>query len=217
MASLLNLPRFKLESNQLHGYLQGVWRRNLEWRSFGGSYQHLQATNSVVVIDNVRKRDEERGDDRVSAEEGGEGPSYLDWSFTHKQNVHEDALIFGYRMKCIPDKNGTYMEWTHHNSRCHGNFRPVSSLMTLNFFMEDATIIVSYYILDSNRMSVSIVETSSSAPPTIQYGNMCRVRPENYKSHKFLTQYFQKKQQEENEARDRQGIVTANGNSTTIE
>ena len=90
-------------------------------------------------------------------------------------------------------------------------------VLVAKFFMEDATIIVSYYILDSNRMSVSIVETSSSAPPTIQYGNMCRVRPENYKSHKFLTQYFQKKQQEENEARDRQGIVTANGNSTTIE
>ena len=143
MASLLNLPRFKLESNQLHGYLQGVWRRNLEWRSFGGSYQHLQATNSVVVIDNVRKRDEERGD-RVSAEEG-EGP-LLDWSFTHKQNVHEDALIFGYH-EVHPGQNETYMEWTHHNSRCHGNFRPVSSLMTLNFFMEDATIIVSYYIL----------------------------------------------------------------------
>ena len=57
--------------------------------------------------------------------------------------------------------------------------------MTLNFFMEDATIIVSYYILDSNCMSVSIVETSSSAPPTIQYGNMCRVRPENYNSQIF--------------------------------
>ena len=83
--------------------------------------------------------------------------------------------------------------------------------------MEDATIIVSYYILDSNRMSVSIVETSSSDPPTIQYGNMCRVRPENYTTHKFLTQYFQKKQQEKNETEDRQGIVTANGKSSTIE
>ena len=216
MASLLNLPRYKLESTQLHGYLQGVWRRNLEWRSFGGSYQHLQATNSVVVIDSVKKRVGEQ-DGLKSAEEGGEGPSYLDWSFTHKQNMHEEALIFGYRMKCIPDKNGTYMEWTHHNSRCHGNFRPVSSLMTLNFFMEDATIIVSYYILDLNRMSVSIVETSSSAPPTIQYGNMCRVRPGNYTQHKFLAQYYQKKQREENEARDRQGTVTADGKASTIE
>ena len=51
--------------------------------------------------------------------------------------------------------------------------------MTLNFLMADATIIVSYFIQDYNNMSVSIVETSNSAPPTIQYGNMCRVRPEN--------------------------------------
>ena len=69
--------------------------------------------------------------------------------------------------------------------------------MTLNFLMDDATIIVSYFIQDYNNMSVSIVETSSSAPPTIQYGNMCRVRPENYKSHKFLTNYYERKKKQE--------------------
>ena len=71
--------------------------------------------------------------------------------------------------------------------------------MTLNFLMADATIIVSYFIQDYNNMSVSIVETSNSAPPTIQYGNMCRVRPENYNSHKFLTNYYERKRKEEEE------------------
>ena len=92
MASLINIPRFTLKSNDLHSYLQGVWKRNLEWRSFGGAYQHIQAKND----NNIKHNNDE-------------GPSYLDWSFTFKQSINEEKLVFGYRMKCIPDKQGTYM------------------------------------------------------------------------------------------------------------
>jgi hypothetical protein len=105
---MINIPRFTLKSNDLHSYLQGVWKRNLEWRSFGGAYQHIQATNAVVVIDNVRNNSSSSsGSNGINNND--EGPSYLDWSFTYKQSVNEEKLVFGYRMKCIPDKQGTYM------------------------------------------------------------------------------------------------------------
>ena len=107
MASLINIPRFTLKSNDLHSYLQGVWKRNLEWRSFGGAYQHIQATNVVVVIDNVKDRNK-KNDNNIK-HNNDEGPSYLDWSFTFKQSINAEKLVFGYRMKCIPDKQGTYM------------------------------------------------------------------------------------------------------------
>ena len=105
MASLINIPRFTLKSNDLHSYLQGVWKRNLEWRSFGGAYQHIQATNVVVVIDNVKDRNK-KNDNNIK-HNNDEGPSYLDWSFTFKQSINEEKLVFGYCMKCIPDKQGT--------------------------------------------------------------------------------------------------------------
>ena len=104
---MVNIPRFTLKSNDLHSYLQGVWKRNLEWRSFGGAYQHIQATNAVVVIDTVRNNNNSNSSNGINSND--EGPSYLDWSFTYKQSVNEEKLVFGYRMKCIPDKQGTYM------------------------------------------------------------------------------------------------------------
>jgi hypothetical protein len=31
--------------------LKGYWKRNLEWRHFGGSFKHLRSTNNVVLIE----------------------------------------------------------------------------------------------------------------------------------------------------------------------
>jgi len=32
-------------------YLQGAWKRTLECREFGKSYEHLKTINSVVVVE----------------------------------------------------------------------------------------------------------------------------------------------------------------------
>ena len=155
-------------------FLCGAWKRNLEWRHFGGAFQPIHATNTVVVINSA--------EDAETADES----KFLDWSFTLKQSVDEERLVFGYRMKLIPDQNGTYMEWMHQGCRCHGSYRPSSSLISLNFLMKGATISVSYFMQSPDNMAVCVVETSSSKMATIQYGNMVRIRHENYKNHPFL-------------------------------
>ena len=32
-------------------YLQGYWKRNLQWREFGGGFRHLQSSNTLVCIE----------------------------------------------------------------------------------------------------------------------------------------------------------------------
>ena len=172
-------PSFSVHPKSIHTYLCGAWKRNLEWRNFGGAYQHIQATNTIVVVEEVLDSDSES--------------KYLNWSFTLKQSVHTESLVFGYKMKLIPDQSGTYMEWKHQGYRCHGSFRPSSSLVSLTFLMEDATISVSYHIQGPNNMAVCAVETSSSGQSTIQYGNMVRIRQENYEEHPFLRALNQRK------------------------
>ena len=168
-------PSFSVHPKSIHPYLCGAWKRNLEWRNFRGAYQHIQATNTIVVVEEVFDSDSES--------------KYLNWSFTLKQSVHAESLVFGYKMKLIPDQNGTYMEWNHQGCRCHGSFLPSSSLIALNFLMSNATISVSYHILGPDNMAVCIVETSSTGQSTVQYGNMVRIRRENYKEHPFLNNF----------------------------
>lgn len=46
--------RYELPSGDFCGFLKGFWKRNLEWRHFGGSFKHLRATNNVVFIEEDR-------------------------------------------------------------------------------------------------------------------------------------------------------------------
>ena len=32
-------------------FLVGKWKRTLEWHGFGGDYEHIRSTNSVVGVD----------------------------------------------------------------------------------------------------------------------------------------------------------------------
>lgn len=31
-------------------YLVGTWKRNLEWRNFGGAFEHMRSSNTIVVV-----------------------------------------------------------------------------------------------------------------------------------------------------------------------
>lgn len=31
-------------------FLRGVWKRNLEWRHFGGTYDHVRTSNTIVAV-----------------------------------------------------------------------------------------------------------------------------------------------------------------------
>jgi hypothetical protein len=77
---------FQLPDNDISRYLVGLWKRNLEWRDFGGNFSHLRTTNTVVSIESHA----------VSSSESG--VKYLKWSFG--KSFHKSDLEFGFLMKC---------------------------------------------------------------------------------------------------------------------
>lgn len=46
-----NPVRYEIANGDFCGFLKGFWKRNLEWRHFGGSFKHLRSTNNVVFIE----------------------------------------------------------------------------------------------------------------------------------------------------------------------
>ncbi len=67
-------------------FLQGTWKRNLEWREFGGTFQHLKTSNTIVVIEEIHKMDQSL-----------ENCKYLKFSFG--KQLQKQELKFGYEMK----------------------------------------------------------------------------------------------------------------------
>ncbi|CAM9852335.1 unnamed protein product, partial [Hapterophycus canaliculatus] len=46
--------RYRLPNDDICGFLLGSWKRSLEWREFGPSFQHVRTSNSLVAIENCR-------------------------------------------------------------------------------------------------------------------------------------------------------------------
>jgi hypothetical protein len=69
-------------------YLVGVWKRNLEWREFGGSFQHLRTSNSVVLIE----------EDKNSLAEPQS--RFLSWSFG--KSIEPSDATLAYLMHVSP-------------------------------------------------------------------------------------------------------------------
>ncbi|GAB9477715.1 hypothetical protein Gpo141_00014848, partial [Globisporangium polare] len=158
--------RYELPSGDFCGFLKGFWKRNLEWRHFGGSFKHLRATNNVVFIE----------EDRDAAHQPN--TQFLKWSFgrTHKTQ----DLVSAYTIQFIPDEQGTFMEWSFEGVTCHGVFKPESSVAIFNFCLQESMVTITYRILDANTMAVCIVDVDSEHTPTIQCGNMYRIDPSKY-------------------------------------
>ena len=187
---------FSVPDGDVIAYLQGCWKRSLEWRHFGGGYQHLGTSNTIIAIE------EEVTADHVSMMTTApqvpvppqkQGPSsaapapsrrmsvdesrFLRWSFGGTMGPSRNDMTEGYVMKFIPDRSGTYMEWEHSGMRCHGHFDPGTSIITLNFNLKNSKVTATYHAMDANTMAVCLIEVGSSLVPTLQYGNMHRVRP----------------------------------------
>jgi len=155
--------KFTLTDNDFYSYLLGSWKRNLEWKEFGGLFQHIRTSNTVVLIEEVTKFDSDPGSRN------------LKWSFGKSLNKNE--LHFGYTMKFItaPKSIETYLEWTYIGTPCHGKFFNFNNVAVLNFFQPHSTVIVTYRIVDQDTMSVCVVEVDEKQTPSIQYGNMYRI------------------------------------------
>ncbi|KAF1321168.1 hypothetical protein FI667_g12035, partial [Globisporangium splendens] len=180
-----NPVRYEIADGDFCGFLKGFWKRNLEWRHFGGSFKHLRSTNNVVFIE----------EDLDAAHQPN--TQFLKWSFgrTHKKedlvsaytiqvgvdncgyssmatlSYHAFVFAIGYE-QFIPDEQGTFMEWSFEGVTCHGVFKPESSVAIFNFCLQESMVTITYRILDANTMAVCIVDVDSEHTPTIQYGNI---------------------------------------------
>jgi hypothetical protein len=149
-------------------YLQGYWKRNLQWREFGGGFRHLQSSNTLV---------------RISAEDAGD-PSALSlrslrWSFGN--NLSD--MVTAYVVRCTRGSSGDmHMEWDVDGQRCTGRFLAQPQLAILEFILGTTAIIVTYHIRGEHMMAVSIVEVDDAQMPTVQYGNMLRIDASKYLS-----------------------------------
>ncbi|EFA84942.1 hypothetical protein PPL_01935 [Heterostelium album PN500] len=156
--------RYQIPDNDFYSYLIGTWKRNLEWKEFGGLFPHIRTSNTVVMIEEYRGYDND--------------PSarHLKWSFG--KSLEKSELRFGYSMKCVqaPKNTETYLEWTYIGTVCHGKYLPSTNVAVLNFFQPQSTVLVTYRVIDENTMSVCVVEVDKKQTPSIQYGNIvwCR-------------------------------------------
>lgn len=142
-------------------YICGIWKRNLEWRHFGGAFGHVTNTNVLVCVEDVSSSHQH---DRQ-----------LKWSFG--TSTKKTDLRTAYTMKLIPDTDGTFLEWKLGEGSGTGTFRPDVSVCVLQFFMPGSTVTVTYRPMDGDTMAVNIVEVSARGPPTIQFGTMTRLHP----------------------------------------
>ena len=175
--------QFSVPGGDVIAYLRGAWKRSLEWRHFGGGYQHLGTSNTVIAVEDAYAAgaaDRRDGGDGagLSVRRGSitDESRHLRWSFGGALGPTHNDMKEGYVMKFIPDQRGTYMEWEHSGVRCHGHFDPGTSVMTLNFNLPDSKVTATYRAMDANTMAVCLIEVGSSLVPTVQYGNMHRLR-----------------------------------------
>ena len=177
--------QFTVPNGDIISYLQGFWKRSLEWRHFGGGYQHLGTSNTIIAIEesdptNGNSAGASAGPDQARAAVPSRRKSidesrFMKWSFGGTMGPSQNDMTEGYIMKFIPDPSGTYMEWEHSGMRCYGNFDPGTSVITLNFNLENSKVTATYHPMDANTMAVCLIEVGSGLAPTLQYGNMYRV------------------------------------------
>uniref|UniRef100_A0A6U2XJE1 Uncharacterized protein n=2 Tax=Lotharella globosa TaxID=91324 RepID=A0A6U2XJE1_9EUKA len=154
-------------------YLTGAWKRNLEWRQFGGNFKRLRGTNAIVVIEEYISSVQQNG------------TRYLKWSFG--RGLKPTELRFGYVMKfntADGDKktssDTTAIEWQYCGHLCNGVFQQNTKVYVLNFHLKTSTVVITYRILNKNSMAVCIVEVDGRHTPTVQMGNMYRLDAKMY-------------------------------------
>ena len=90
-------------------YIQGCWKRNLQWREFGGGFRHLHSSNTLVCVE------------ADAAPSSVNGQRALRWSFG--QTLRPEQLSVAYVMMCTRASTGDMqMEWTIGTHRCSARY-----------------------------------------------------------------------------------------------
>ncbi|KAG2382172.1 hypothetical protein C9374_005374 [Naegleria lovaniensis] len=178
-------------------YLIGKWKRNLEWREFGGIYQHLSTSNTFLQFEENTKYESTYISESSAASSNTQTPNnrYVRFSFG---NSPQD-MKFAYEMIFQPLSSSSsstttnlqpnhrlsqsqqaqqeiqHFQWKYLGNICKGEFYPLNQVAILKVIMPTSFITTTYRILDESTMAVVIVEVDEKQQPTIQYGNMYRL------------------------------------------
>lgn len=127
-------------------FLIGTWKRNLEWRQFGGTFQHVRTSNTIVLIEEFSRMDAEPN------------TRFLRWSFG--KSFQKSELRFGYEMKFYspPKSKEVELSWQYSGTVCHGKFLPSSNVAILNFFLRSSAVVVVYRIVDADSASCDLTQ-----------------------------------------------------------
>jgi hypothetical protein len=82
------------------------------------------------------------------------------------------------------------LEWQYRGQRCTGTYQFSTRVAALDFKLESSSVMITYRVIDKDTMAVCVVEVEStqvgsgkpSSSPTIQYGHMFRINPEDYQA-----------------------------------
>lgn len=136
------MAHFELENGDFAAYLVGPWKRNLEWRHFGGIFSHLRTTNNTVVI-------EEKKQAAVQP-----NTKFLTWSFG--TSFEKKDLVASYSVQFLSKDhmNRTLMEWSFEGTICHGFFDPMTNVAIFHFALPQSLVTITYRIIDINSTFV---------------------------------------------------------------
>jgi hypothetical protein len=190
-------------SNELdiYKYLIGTWKRCLEFRQFGGLFQHLSTSNTVVQIDEVNRIQQQDVDTNIRYMKWSFGKSKSDLRFGYEMRVKPQQQLFLSSSSSSLDPNSssygsifssplqlmnnpnaadqvqkqTLFEWQISGTTCQGYFYHESKVAVFNFILRNSIVTVTYRVMDENTMAVCIAEIDDKQQPTIQYGNMYRL------------------------------------------
>ena len=141
--------------------LNGAWKRNLQCRRFGGGFDLLRASNSVVVIEDAPEAANQPGTRFINWKIGGTEGSASAWIC----------------MQCFePDPTGCQvLQWTLDGHACHGLFKPQTAAMTLMIDLPSRTVTWTLRVLDRDTLAICVIEVDGERVPTVEYGHMCRI------------------------------------------
>jgi len=76
--------------------------------------------------------------------------------------------------------NEITIQWQYNGQSCSGVYQSQTGTAVFNFHLKSSTVVITYRILDQDTMAVCIVEVDEQHTPTVQLGNMCRIKANLY-------------------------------------
>eukprot|EP01012_Entosiphon_sulcatum_P067803 TRINITY_DN97643_c0_g1_i1.p2 TRINITY_DN97643_c0_g1~~TRINITY_DN97643_c0_g1_i1.p2 ORF type:complete len:184 (+),score=45.31 TRINITY_DN97643_c0_g1_i1:97-648(+) len=149
-------------------FLLGTWKRNLECHEFQGKYALLSAHNIVALVEEFSRGDAENG------------VRYLKWSFGKTFQRSDLRQVYDMKVVAKPGSKEVQLEWQFQGFPCKGVYYHHNRVAVLNFVTPTTLVTVTYRVLDASTMAVCVVEVVDGQPPTVQFGSMYRIDPENY-------------------------------------